>query len=644
MGYAPPYYAVIIVVGRRYRSLRCRVLDTHSPGRLHSSWIMIMMKKVLLVFCLLVSSQLVWAANTNVQNGESNVTIRQKLNLLLGTVHNVRQAPYNAHGDKSHDDHDAIQAAITDACSDGVPVYLPPAYYKVGSTLSLFNCPYRDIHIIGAGRDQSVILGNFPGFVIDNPDLNIGCCKVIGIEGLGVGNSWRDVSGGAVRMANINPGSYIRDCTLSGYTALDIQWNTFTAEVSDCNFNPPSDLGTPGTVAVYMAQVHLSNTKIAGYDIGVSMYGPGAVVDSVGVETSNTGFALGLDRPLVFRGSISGNVLTIDKWYAGHTMNFWSVSAPYPIDSRFCTPCQSGTTIVSQLTNTNAQGEAWKEGTYTVNISQTVAQQTMMVDTGYIPSVGAVLNGLQTERDDISLFLAMPTDVQINGSAFTGTVGVGIQISGVSYSSANGGTATFNLKYPAPGYTIGVHDCSTDNLYGGYSFYHQTCTWSTNQVVRTGIGADPGPWGGGYATVAPLQHRCVYADFVSRTTIANTGCSHSSIDGYTSDFYGYGGGTKDHFVLFNSDLGYTKSAAPSQKSGIRSILSVPGPADQKMSYNDLPGPGTGNGLTARPEGEMYYIVDGNQATIGRAVTGATTTNPTRGWVTWNGSAWTLMSK
>jgi hypothetical protein len=357
-----------------------------------------------------------WAANTTIQNGESLATARQKLNLALAQVHNVKQPPYSAHADNSHDDHDAIQAAINDACTDGAPVYIPSGTYRVLSTVSLAGCwGTKNIRIFGDGRNQTQLAGYIDGFVLDNPDTTGGCCKLVAIEHIGVANYFTDISAGAVRMANINPGSYIRDCTLSGYTALDISWNVFTADVSDCNFDSITDSGTPGTTAVYMWQVHFANSKIAGYDIGVAMQGPGNVLTNIGVETSNVGVFVGRDRPSVFRGRISGTTLTIDKWYGGHALNYWGDAAPYTLS--YCTPCKAGTQITTQLTNTNPEGLPWKEGTYTLNHSQAVAAQSMMWDKGYMIASGSVINGLQTDRDNVALWISMANNVQINGAA-----------------------------------------------------------------------------------------------------------------------------------------------------------------------------------------------------------------------------------
>jgi hypothetical protein len=63
-----------------------------------------MMKRLLTILFILSSSQLFLAANTNIQNNDSNLVTRNKLNLLLGQQHNVRQPPYNAAGNGSTND------------------------------------------------------------------------------------------------------------------------------------------------------------------------------------------------------------------------------------------------------------------------------------------------------------------------------------------------------------------------------------------------------------------------------------------------------------------------------------------------------------------------------------------------------------
>jgi hypothetical protein len=93
-------------------------------------------------------------------------------------------------------------------------------------------------------------------------------------------------------------------------------------------------------------------------------------------------------------------------------------------------------------------------------------------------------------------------------------------------------------------------------------------------------------------------------------------------------------GSIDHLVLDTSVIGPLKTNAGNKNLHIRS--SYPGVGDLAMTYNDLP---TGS---VRVEGEKYYIIDSNQSTIGGVVSRGG--GGTRGWVVWNGSAWTLMSK
>src|ERR1700704_5712246 len=70
--------------------------------------------RIALVLLLLCSASVSWGENTSIQNGESGLSVRNKLNTLLGTVFNVKQPPYNAAGNGSANDYNAIQNAIND--------------------------------------------------------------------------------------------------------------------------------------------------------------------------------------------------------------------------------------------------------------------------------------------------------------------------------------------------------------------------------------------------------------------------------------------------------------------------------------------------------------------------------------------------
>jgi hypothetical protein len=553
-------------------------------------------------------------------------------------VHNVRQSPYNAVGNNITDDHDAVQAAVNASCADGNPVFIPGGIYKIGATVYLCN----GVRIIGGSRVNAVLQGSFPGFILAHSDDDYSCCITAGIENLAVKNFSLDWASGAILFDNMNPGSYIRDCSINGMTGIDAQWNLFTAEISRCDFNSVTHSGYPMNVAVYASQVGLSNLKIGGYDIGISLNGPGGTINSVGVETTNTGLIIGYDRPAIFTGSISGTTLTISQWHVGHRLNWWGQSNWW-LGCPFNQPCADGTQITGQLTNTNARGDAGKEGTYTVNTAQNVAAQRMAAYFNGLQSAGVTINSFQTERDNISVNIVQATFTSINNGVLTGTLGVGIQVDTASWTSANGGTITYTLNYPSPGYTQGNNDCSMDGFSNpAYAKgYHITCNWNGRTVTVTGTGGDPGAWVNGYATIAPIQQTCILGGpwgSAQNVTITNTSCSTSSINGVSLDLSSaYNSIT--NLLLLNSSLGRVATAS-NNAAGIRIFNSQPSWADLGLTYNMLPG------VSANPKppvsSELYYIVDANTSVIGANVTGGG--GNTKGYVTWNGAAWTLVSK
>src|ERR1700730_7507336 len=112
--------------------------------------------RALLVLALLCAPS-AWAANTSIINGESGLSVRNKLNTELNQQFNVMQPPYNATGNGRTDDRAAIQAAINDACAVGGVVFLPVGQYRLGlvgggSPASLTFCSSSvPVSLVGGG-------------------------------------------------------------------------------------------------------------------------------------------------------------------------------------------------------------------------------------------------------------------------------------------------------------------------------------------------------------------------------------------------------------------------------------------------------------------------------------------------------------
>ena len=90
----------------------------------------------------------------------------------LGDVINVRD--WGAVGNGRTNDTAAIQAAINHAASKnyggsgdgGGTVFFPPGRYLVASPLQISS--HSSIRILGSGKYNTAILGNFPGWVLTN--------------------------------------------------------------------------------------------------------------------------------------------------------------------------------------------------------------------------------------------------------------------------------------------------------------------------------------------------------------------------------------------------------------------------------------------------------------------------------------------
>jgi hypothetical protein len=109
-------------------------------------------------------------------------------------------------------------------------------------------------------------------------------------------NVRRDLDAGAARMNSIDGGVYITNCKLSGYTALEMAYNTFTGTVSNCQITPPDNDGVGGTVGIYsgsataQAYTALSSVLVHG-SLGINkiVKAAGALNDPCGVRKRLSG-------------------------------------------------------------------------------------------------------------------------------------------------------------------------------------------------------------------------------------------------------------------------------------------------------------------------------------------------------------------
>jgi hypothetical protein len=307
--------------------------------------------RIALVLLLLCSASVSWGANTSIQNGESGLSVRNKLNTLLGKVFNVKQPPYNAAGNGSANDYNAIQNAINDACATGVggTVYLPEGNYNIGSNSINFDACINvsnphfvpGIALQGAGLNQgfgrTTIQCSTVGFCVDkhNVDTATGTQMPMGLatlDGMQISNNLQDyrgladVGGGAVRFEGATAGLHVSNCWLTGGVGLVMQQGTFSGSVDHCNFSGGG--GMPGSVGIYAGQIGINDIRMVGWNAGV-VNSYATTITNLSTESSNTGVLMGILQPNTFRGYIdnnstpgtysgnSGSILTVTKYAYG---------------------------------------------------------------------------------------------------------------------------------------------------------------------------------------------------------------------------------------------------------------------------------------------------------------------------------------
>jgi hypothetical protein len=217
----------------------------------------------------------------------------------IADVRNVKD--FGAVGDNSHDDTNNIQAAITAACNSGAVangssagsvVYLPAGVYK--TTASLTMCAGNaSIGIVGAGRFNTQINGNYAGYVLDKPDNGLQNIELI--SDLYIINSRQNADAGAIRF-DAAQGGIIRNCYIQGFVGVDMASNSYGAAIYNSAITNVAAAGTPGSVGVYMGQAGVYQTRITGYDIGIQAHNLGVVITGSSFEVSNTAILLGKDR------------------------------------------------------------------------------------------------------------------------------------------------------------------------------------------------------------------------------------------------------------------------------------------------------------------------------------------------------------
>jgi hypothetical protein len=178
----------------------------------------------------------------------SDTRVLRTLQDRLNDIINVRD--WGALGDGSHDDTDRITAALTYAftLSGRRAVFFPPGIYVIGNPPLIFNPVWPDdkprISIFGAGRDVSIIKGEFGNTQQADSRINSYLCRVkayvpgspavMRISDLTIWNDSKVPASGALHFDFTGGGQQVLRCHLHGFNGLALQGSTMHTSVRDC--------------------------------------------------------------------------------------------------------------------------------------------------------------------------------------------------------------------------------------------------------------------------------------------------------------------------------------------------------------------------------------------------------------------------
>jgi hypothetical protein len=635
--------------------------------------------RALLVLALLCAPS-AWAANTSIINGESGLSVRNKLNTELNQQFNVMQPPYNATGNGRTDDRAAIQAAINDACAVGGVVFLPVGQYRLGlvgggSPASLTFCSSSvPVSLVGGGVTRqgsgatSLIICNQIGFCVDKPDD--GNLSLQRIEHLGVRNESKDVASGAVRFEFAAANAYINDCYFQGMIALEVMYDWFVGSINNCQLASSGVSGQPGSIGIAAGQIAVYNTRMATFDTGYLVRGGGFGLYNSAVESSNVGMRIGVGMPDVFIGRIdngtpgvAGNTLTVTNYVAGSRL--YSQCGPQTpcgivigttINPTTCITCNNPTVVTAV-----SGGTVGGVGTYTVNgAPQVVASQSMQTYPPNDPAAGVTINSLQTEADNLGLVINAASAMTVSNVLVTSARGLGIQANSATWTSAVGGTITYQLRFSSG--RFGVFPCQAESFspVGFNVTMTAGCTWAGTTVTRTGTGASPSPNPASVnGIVSPLSDGCMVFGNVSNASFDNISCGVNSANPDLDLSKGSGDRVSFNNIIIKH--GIAPSAAGHRAGWVINNSTGASEADLAIIFSDLPHVGGGGGVFAPStiaEGEEHLIIDALAAncsnplapntaptipcSIGSSIIGGGGALHRR--VRWNGTSWTVVGQ
>jgi hypothetical protein len=201
-----------------------------------------------------------------------------------------------------------LQAALT-AAANGT-LYIPAGTYKVTAPLTLPGTNISSIKIIGGGKENTTLIGNVTGYMIDLPSngLSSQAHQFCVLADLSMNNTAHSPGNGCFRAGYIDNNASIRDCIFQGYIGINVGGSaannagSFGCSVSDCWFlsgitPTTADQGRgafpSGSTGCYMGQGTMTDCRFQNWRVALYISEQCAAIMGCSVEVSDYGIVVG---------------------------------------------------------------------------------------------------------------------------------------------------------------------------------------------------------------------------------------------------------------------------------------------------------------------------------------------------------------
>jgi hypothetical protein len=247
--------------------------------------------------------------------------IGRTMAVRLNDVINVKD--WGAVGDGVADDKPAIQAAVdyamtlNPAPNGGAIVFIPKGTYKIGTPPLILAKTQGCIKVIGAGRDATILKGNWAGttpagtdrgFLVYREWVNGMGDSLVYLGNLTIWNESQVANTGAFLLEVDSNSACIENCHFHGVIGADcaggVAGGSFGTSINNCKFTCSIPMGAAnstkpgpaaGTVGLRVPQGQTLNCQAEGFNIGFGMLGNQALI-GCSASRCNIGIYLGTSQ------------------------------------------------------------------------------------------------------------------------------------------------------------------------------------------------------------------------------------------------------------------------------------------------------------------------------------------------------------